>query len=874
MAIDSNIIVYNPGSDPLVNFNFMLRVELAIDVPCKSVRAFTRELEFDQIQEGGLNDYVHMRRKPISRPFMLEIERYVGTDYVDPLPLGADLVLPVLLFVSRSPAQFVPFVTARTYVFHGCTVVKKVYGDLSADQAGILTETVTLSYREMLCVDVPWSSAGDNFFATSSAPGHSAQTLAKEPSELKKLGKKMCEDASKEKDKADKQFLDEDVTKLIADLKTLEQTVKPAVDEKTGWLVAAEAAAKGVLNGANSKPPAPLFDTVNQLRAQVSEKERALREAERNLQRLKDEAAKAEEKKNREEERKQQAATDKLLNYREQKKRNEEELKELKKKLSEQGMTLEQAEKKRDSAKEDYNEALEAVRKAEKERADELEELETLRRNLQSMENKVKAAEKELERAKEDIQKETNEKGTADEKAQETKKELERAEEAFQKGKLKKEKAEEQALEAEIALESAETVLESAKAALEAAQRKLEIAKEELKKAQTVPTGTETNDSDGAKDEDTAKDTEAAEATLKEAEKELQETEKQHKEVEKEAEAAKKKFEEAEKKFEEAEKEFEEAKADYEKAVDADKKANFASKKESKEHSDAEEMLSKRKAELKDAQDAKETAQKELETSEKKNTLEKALEKAKTERDSAKKKLDTTEQDVAVMTSIQKLEKRVKDCDIKINEAIAEGAVDPDKKDAVAETSTPDNEPVNTTDDKTDNTGEKKGEQESKPKTPIEEADEKCIGAKKALNDSKKKLDEAEKNVADAQKKLVELTDHVKQGRKYVNSLTNAISNLTLRNENVEKVRQKYKASDAACSTANSRLQALDENSPEQHNEIRTAYQEVKKHHDDTIVQTKIVGEDESYRQNGLSLQNTVQSWWNTVSTLKPAATT
>ena len=135
---DQNWVVWNQGKNPLVNFNFMLRVELMFDLPCKSVRAFTRELEYDYIQEGGLNDYVHMRRKPISRPFTLEIERYVGVDYIDPLPLGADLVLPVLLFVSRNHDQFIPGVVARTYVFTGCTVMKKTYGDLVADQSGLL----------------------------------------------------------------------------------------------------------------------------------------------------------------------------------------------------------------------------------------------------------------------------------------------------------------------------------------------------------------------------------------------------------------------------------------------------------------------------------------------------------------------------------------------------------------------------------------------------------------------------------------------------------------------------------------------------------------------------------------------------------------
>lgn len=155
-----NFLAINKGLYPLVNFNFLLRVELIYDLPCKSVKAFTREMEYELIQEGGLNDYVHMRRKPISKPFTLEVERYAGTDFIDPLPLGADLALPVFLFVSRYQDNFLG--TARTYVFTGCTVTKKTYGELQADRSGLLTDTVTIAYREMICVDSAWSdlSAG------------------------------------------------------------------------------------------------------------------------------------------------------------------------------------------------------------------------------------------------------------------------------------------------------------------------------------------------------------------------------------------------------------------------------------------------------------------------------------------------------------------------------------------------------------------------------------------------------------------------------------------------------------------------------------------------------------------------------------------
>jgi uncharacterized repeat protein (TIGR02543 family) len=150
-----NSLVLNAGSAPLVSYNFMLRVEGIYDLPSKSVKAFTKENEYEYIQEGGQNDYVHMRRKPISKPFTLEVERYVGVDYFDPLPNGAEPILPIILGVSRDPGSGL---WQRTYTFTGCIVVKKTYGELNAEKPGLIVDTTTIAYREMLLVDIPYGS--------------------------------------------------------------------------------------------------------------------------------------------------------------------------------------------------------------------------------------------------------------------------------------------------------------------------------------------------------------------------------------------------------------------------------------------------------------------------------------------------------------------------------------------------------------------------------------------------------------------------------------------------------------------------------------------------------------------------------------------
>lgn len=170
MAVETgNSVVQNFGLNPSVNFNFILRVEGVFDLPCKAVHGFKKDNEYEMIQEGGLNDYVHLRRKPISQPFTFQVERYVGVDglLVDYLASGTDLILPLILLVNRYHWNAAYPYPTRTYVFTGCTVMGKEYGELNAEKSGLLIETTTIAYREMIAVDVgiganamdPWTPA-------------------------------------------------------------------------------------------------------------------------------------------------------------------------------------------------------------------------------------------------------------------------------------------------------------------------------------------------------------------------------------------------------------------------------------------------------------------------------------------------------------------------------------------------------------------------------------------------------------------------------------------------------------------------------------------------------------------------------------------
>lgn len=151
-------------TEPLNNYRFLLRVEAKYDIPCRNVQAFRKENEYEYIQEGGLNDYVHMVRKPVTQPPTLEIERYVGV-YVndagkatvnkevrDPLPRGKVLTMPLLLMVSEPwDREFLK--PGRTYAFTGCVVTGKEYGGLDAESSGLLTEKIMIAYQELLVID-------------------------------------------------------------------------------------------------------------------------------------------------------------------------------------------------------------------------------------------------------------------------------------------------------------------------------------------------------------------------------------------------------------------------------------------------------------------------------------------------------------------------------------------------------------------------------------------------------------------------------------------------------------------------------------------------------------------------------------------------
>lgn len=155
-------------SDPVGSFNFVLTVEGMYDIPLKGVRAFQKVNQFERIKEGGVNDYVHLKRAPIQDAHTIQFERYVSGTLVDPLANGAELALPVILWLKRASNNGLTDArvdskktytdedydssSVRLYVFTGCVVMSKEYGALDAEKSGLATEVVTMAYKELYIV--------------------------------------------------------------------------------------------------------------------------------------------------------------------------------------------------------------------------------------------------------------------------------------------------------------------------------------------------------------------------------------------------------------------------------------------------------------------------------------------------------------------------------------------------------------------------------------------------------------------------------------------------------------------------------------------------------------------------------------------------
>jgi len=187
------------SSAPLQNFNFWLLVEGVMSVPLKSVHAFQKVNQYERIKEGGVNDYVTIKRSPIQEPHQLVVERYMMSSIADPLANGAELTMPLVLGIEHTSKSWSDSShAARYYAFTGCTVMSKEYGELNAERSGLATEVITIGYKMMYVVPNLLSLGGD----PSKAP--TTNNMVGDSAVADTINRQLAAQAKEEQEKASK----------------------------------------------------------------------------------------------------------------------------------------------------------------------------------------------------------------------------------------------------------------------------------------------------------------------------------------------------------------------------------------------------------------------------------------------------------------------------------------------------------------------------------------------------------------------------------------------------------------------------------------------------------------------------------------------
>ena len=182
----------NAFKDVIPSFRFMLIVNGYDEIPCKSIKPFSRELEYEYVQEGGLNDYVHILRKPASKPFTIQVERYAIPQTEDPISEGTVYQLPMQLVVGENHGM--SFERKRTYLLLWPRILNKEIGSLDAERSGLLTETVTIAYSHMILMHHETKGSGYKFERGKTKPAFGLGAYKKV--EANEMEKKTFEEAA------------------------------------------------------------------------------------------------------------------------------------------------------------------------------------------------------------------------------------------------------------------------------------------------------------------------------------------------------------------------------------------------------------------------------------------------------------------------------------------------------------------------------------------------------------------------------------------------------------------------------------------------------------------------------------------------------
>lgn len=134
--------------DTLVSFRFIVTVGNVL-FGFSKVSGMTKDVDVEQYQEGGCNDYVHLFVKPVVNAKTLSLEKGVLQFGVSPFYLVGEPIDSLTIEVLNRLGIIV-----KRYVFRNLIVTKWEVQELNASTDGILIDRFDLQYEEFTIVDI------------------------------------------------------------------------------------------------------------------------------------------------------------------------------------------------------------------------------------------------------------------------------------------------------------------------------------------------------------------------------------------------------------------------------------------------------------------------------------------------------------------------------------------------------------------------------------------------------------------------------------------------------------------------------------------------------------------------------------------------
>lgn len=134
--------------DTLVAFRFVVTVGNVI-FGFSKISGITKDVEVEQYQEGGCNDYVHLFVKPVSSAKTLSLEKGVLQFGISPFYLVGEPIDSLTIEVLNRLGILV-----KRYLFRNLIVTKWDVQELNASTNGILIDHFELQYEEFTIVDL------------------------------------------------------------------------------------------------------------------------------------------------------------------------------------------------------------------------------------------------------------------------------------------------------------------------------------------------------------------------------------------------------------------------------------------------------------------------------------------------------------------------------------------------------------------------------------------------------------------------------------------------------------------------------------------------------------------------------------------------